>query len=255
MAIGGPSLTLRVFLASPWAIAPAAVRRATAIPAARQLPVGIAEEAGGDRGRGLCGAARQHGDRGGAAARHGRPRLRPGRPTRRCRSPARLATCLARPTAFWASATLRGHGMTTTRHAVTSDRHWRCMKACTALTTSPWRMSAWHASPAGPSAPIVQAQIAIPAPFDVPIPGEIPLPSEIVPPLVTPNISPLYIPKNPYPSRPECVREWADAYRYCQKLSDRGLLRVGDYRGMGKTLSDCIMGQVSESCGGNATSA
>jgi hypothetical protein len=111
------------------------------------------------------------------------------------------------------------------------------------------------AEPAGPSAPIVQAQIAIPAPFDVPIPGEIPLPSEIVPPLVTPNISPLYIPKNPYPSRPECVREWADAYRYCQKLSDRGLLRVGDYRGMGKTLSDCIMGQVSESCGGNATSA
>ncbi len=98
----------------------------------------------------------------------------------------------------------------------------------------------------GPSAPIIQAQGTIAAPLDVPIPGEFPLPSEIVPPLVAPNISPLYIPKNPYPSRPECVREWAIATEDCRDLWDRGVLGKGDYRGMGKTLRDCIMGRVSE---------
>ena len=101
-----------------------------------------------------------------------------------------------------------------------------------------------------------QAQIAIPAPpIEIPIPIPLPLPSEIVPPLIAPNILPRSLPQNPYPSRPKCVKEWREATEYCLRLRDRGQLGKGDYRGMGQTLRDCIMGQVSESCGGNATSA
>jgi hypothetical protein len=110
------------------------------------------------------------------------------------------------------------------------------------------------ASATGAGASSVQAQIAIPAPpIEMPIP--LPLPSEIVPPLIAPNILPRSLHQNPYPSRPECVKEWREATKYCLKLRDRGQLGRGDYRGMGKTLRDCIMGQVSESCGGNATIA
>jgi hypothetical protein len=102
----------------------------------------------------------------------------------------------------------------------------------------------------------VQAQIAIPAPpIEMPIPIPLPLPSEIVPPLIAPNILPRSLPQNPYPSRPECVKEWREATEYCLRLRDRGQLGRGDYRGMGQTLRDCIMGQVSERCGGNATIA
>jgi hypothetical protein len=99
-------------------------------------------------------------------------------------------------------------------------------------------------------ASVIPAQIAIP--FDVPETVPFPLPFEIVPPLVTP-ILPQSLPQNPYPSRPECVREWADAEEFCQDLKDRGLLGRGDYRWMGKTLSQCILGQVSADCGGNPT--
>jgi hypothetical protein len=41
------------------------------------------------------------------------------------------------------------------------------------------------------------------------------------------------------------VRE-GDARMYCQQLKDRGLLGRGDYRWMGKTIAQCVMGQVSE---------
>jgi hypothetical protein len=101
----------------------------------------------------------------------------------------------------------------------------------------------------------IPAQLTLPAPsieIPDPIPLPVPLPSEIVPPINAPVVLPRSLPQNPYPDRPECVREWQDAYQFCWGLKSRGLLGRGDYRGTGRTLRDCIMGQVSESCGGNA---
>jgi hypothetical protein len=105
-------------------------------------------------------------------------------------------------------------------------------------------------------ASIIQAQIAVPAPpIEIPAPIPFPLPSEIVPPLITPDILPRSLPQNPYPNRPRCVKEWREAYKFCWDLKTSGQLGSGDYRRMGRTLRDCILGQVSDSCGGNATSA
>lgn len=101
------------------------------------------------------------------------------------------------------------------------------------------------------SAPVIPAQITIPVPFEVP--GGIPFPSEILPPPVIPNINPRDLPRNPYPDRPECEQEWAEATNYCLSLKARNLLGRGDYRGSGRTLSQCIMGRVSQDCGGNST--
>lgn len=98
-----------------------------------------------------------------------------------------------------------------------------------------------------------QAQVTIPFPLDIPAPGTIPFPFEILPPpLVAPNILPRSLPQNPYPGRPECVKEWQEAFSFCWDLKTRGQLGRGNYGGMGRTLRDCILGQVSESCGGNA---
>jgi hypothetical protein len=102
------------------------------------------------------------------------------------------------------------------------------------------------------SAPVIPAQLTIPVP-PLEIPGGIPFPSEILPPPVIPNISPRDLPKNPYPDRPECEQEWAEATAFCKRLLERNQLGSGDYRGMGRTLYECIMGQVSEDCGGNST--
>jgi len=102
-----------------------------------------------------------------------------------------------------------------------------------------------------PSAPVIPAQITIPVPFE--LPGGIPFPSEIMPPPVIPNINPRDLPRNPYPDRPECEQEWSEATSFCLRLMQGNKLGRGDYRGMGKTLSECIMGQVSEDCGGNTT--
>jgi len=105
-------------------------------------------------------------------------------------------------------------------------------------------------------ASVIPAQITIPAPpIDIPVPIPFPLPSEIVPPLIMPDILPRSLPQNPYPNRPRCVKEWQDAYKFCWDLKTRGQLGRGDYRGMGRTLGDCILGQVSESCGGAGLTA
>jgi hypothetical protein len=104
-------------------------------------------------------------------------------------------------------------------------------------------------------APVTQAQVTIPFPLELPAPGAIPFPWEMVPPpIVAPNILPRELPTNPYPNRRKCVKEWEEARKYCQDLKDRGLLGVGDYRGMGKTVAQCMRGQVSEDCGGNPVS-
>jgi hypothetical protein len=97
------------------------------------------------------------------------------------------------------------------------------------------------------------AQLAptIPIPFEAVAPrGGIPLPYEFVPPL---GIYPRDLLRNPFPDRPECEEEWREAIAYCNELERKGLLGVGDYRGMGRTLRDCVMGQVSAGCGGNPT--
>src|SRR5579883_3493467 len=97
---------------------------------------------------------------------------------------------------------------------------------------------------------IVPVQLTLPAPIE--IPSEIPFPPEILrPPILPPNISPLHIPRNPYPRRSKCVKEWADATEDCLELWTNGQLGRGDYRGMGKTVAECIMGRVSQDCGGN----
>jgi hypothetical protein len=102
--------------------------------------------------------------------------------------------------------------------------------------------------------PLIPAELTIPVPFEVP--GGILFPSEILPPpVLTPNISPLTIPRNPYPGRPKCVKEWAEATQDCLDLWADGQLGRGASRGMGKTLHQCIMGRVSEDCGGNRLDA
>jgi hypothetical protein len=106
--------------------------------------------------------------------------------------------------------------------------------------------------PGEPSASVIPAEFTIPVPFDLVVPRRLPfpLPQEIVPPL---GIYPRRELINPYPDRPECEEEWREATAYCKELERKGLLGVGDYRGMGRTFRDCVMGQVSAGCGGNPT--
>lgn len=99
--------------------------------------------------------------------------------------------------------------------------------------------------------PVTTAQITIPMPLE--LPGEIPIPSEIVPAPLIPNIDPRHSLENPYPDRPECVEQWANAIKYCQDLIDRRQLGTDAYRGKGRTLQQCVLGLVSEACGGNST--
>lgn len=107
------------------------------------------------------------------------------------------------------------------------------------------------ASRADPSR--TQAQLTLPVPLDVPLIEPFSPPFEIVPPIVLPDTLPRSLPQNPYPSRRKCREEWADAEDYCRRLSEKGLLGKGDYRGMGKTVEQCMRGRVSQDCGGNGT--
>ena len=89
---------------------------------------------------------------------------------------------------------------------------------------------------------------------EVPIkPVPMPSPTDIVPPAVIPRGLTREPASNPYPRRRECVKEWADAERYCKDLLKRGKLSAarGD-RGAGGTYDQCVRGQVSEGCGGNS---
>lgn len=104
-----------------------------------------------------------------------------------------------------------------------------------------------------PSAPIIPAQLTLPAPLE--LPSTIPFPSEIVPPpFAVPDAYPREL-KNPYPDRPECEQEWAEAIRKCREMVDRGQFGRDDYRGMGKFFYQCVKGHVSADCGGNQTGA
>jgi hypothetical protein len=105
---------------------------------------------------------------------------------------------------------------------------------------------------------VTPAQFTLPAPLEMPfrLPLPIPRPFEIVPPPITiPDTFERDIPTNPYPRRRKCVKEWEEAKKYCRDLQDRGLLGKGDYRGMTKKYWKCVLGLISEDCGGNATGA
>jgi hypothetical protein len=61
-----------------------------------------------------------------------------------------------------------------------------------------------------------------------------PVPPQIVPKVVT-----------------NTVTTWTEATEHCLDLWTKGWLAQGDYRGSGRTVSECIMGRVSQDCGGN----
>jgi hypothetical protein len=78
-----------------------------------------------------------------------------------------------------------------------------------------------------------------------------PLPSEVMPPpIAIPNTFPRKMPTNPYPDRPECEEQWAVATKYCLERLRQGLMG-GSARGIGRSVDECIRGQVTEDCGGN----
>ncbi|MHB8283610.1 MAG: hypothetical protein ACYDD1_02945, partial [Caulobacteraceae bacterium] len=72
------------------------------------------------------------------------------------------------------------------------------------------------------------------------------MPSEIVPP-ISPTM-PKDLPLNPYPDRPECEQEWAQAKKYCLRLSKERKMGKDGYRGLGWWIEQCMRGQVSEGC-------
>jgi hypothetical protein len=102
------------------------------------------------------------------------------------------------------------------------------------------------------NAPVSPVQFAIPAPFE--LPGGIPFPSEIVPPPAIPDIYPRSGFRNPYPDRPECEEEWAHALEYCSELMRSGRMGTDGVRGFGRTFQQCVLGLVSENCGGSLRS-
>lgn len=98
----------------------------------------------------------------------------------------------------------------------------------------------------------------IPRPIPIPLPSPIPYQPglEVSPFLDVPQIdSRDGVPQNPYPDRPECVEEWEYAKEFCQDLKRRRLLGKDRYRYMGKTVWECMRGQVSQDCGGNLSGA
>jgi hypothetical protein len=108
-----------------------------------------------------------------------------------------------------------------------------------------------HASPEDESrrrSRTAQLAPTIPIPFEAVAPrGAFPW-SEIAPPL---GILPRSRLENPYPDREGCDEEWKYAKKHCRELLDRGLLGKGNYREHGKVFLQCVLGQVSERCGGS----
>jgi hypothetical protein len=107
-------------------------------------------------------------------------------------------------------------------------------------------------APAGTSPHVIPAQITIPVPLE--LPGTIPFPSEILPPLAVPDINPRSNLRNPYPDREGCDEEWAHALEYCHGLLDSKRMGKDGSRGFGNTFQQCVLGMVSERCGGSLRS-
>jgi len=102
---------------------------------------------------------------------------------------------------------------------------------------------------AAPGAPIIPAQITIPVPSE--LPAGIPFPSEIVPPPAISNINPRSNLRNPYPDREGCDEEWEQAIEHCNELIANKRIGTDGYRGFGKSFQQCVLGEVSERCGGS----
>jgi hypothetical protein len=49
--------------------------------------------------------------------------------------------------------------------------------------------------------------------------------------------------------------EWAEATEYCIELWTSGQMGKDYNRGQGRTINECIMGRVSQDCGGNGVDA
>ncbi|HXE28145.1 MAG TPA: hypothetical protein VN656_06495 [Stellaceae bacterium] len=111
--------------------------------------------------------------------------------------------------------------------------------------------------------PLVIPAQAIAPPMPIPAPLEIPLPpTEVAPfPFSLPGAGlrppPLV---NPYPNKRKCVEEWAEAEEFCKQMESEGKLVAGPrgkrtrgYSGFGKDYNSCVLGRVSEECGGNPT--
>ena len=91
--------------------------------------------------------------------------------------------------------------------------------------------------------------VPLPLPFELPLP-----PTEITPfPFAIPNGNLREpVPVNPYPDRPDCAAERADAYKLCTQKLKADEFKPG-YHGFGKDFTRCVLGAVSARCGGNAT--
>ncbi|MDM5182132.1 hypothetical protein PO883_33720, partial [Massilia sp. DJPM01] len=53
------------------------------------------------------------------------------------------------------------------------------------------------------------------------------------------------------PTPEECKQSWDKAERYCKELFSNGTLPNGKKGVGGKSIDECMMGQVEEACGGN----
>ena len=123
----------------------------------------------------------------------------------------------------------------------------------------------WTSDGGSDTPQIRTAQIAVP--WAGPLLGEgfgeeaaplvrpMPPPTDLVGPTVIPTAQPFRA-QNPYPNKPKCVEEWAAAMKFCQEMLRKGKLGKKGARpaGYGANFNKCLLGQVSEECGGNPTS-
>ena len=109
---------------------------------------------------------------------------------------------------------------------------------------------------------IIPVQVEVlPAPGTIPLPFDLPAPDEITPvPFALPGqmLDPPLV--NPYPNKRKCVEEWEEAQEFCAKMESEGKLVPGPagrrsrgYSGFGKDYGSCVLGRVSEECGGSPT--
>ena len=60
------------------------------------------------------------------------------------------------------------------------------------------------------------------------------------------------VPPIPRPRTPECDEEWAAAEKFCDDMEEDGKFRVRGRQVYGGGYQKCLLGQVSQACGGNA---
>ncbi len=124
-----------------------------------------------------------------------------------------------------------------------------------------WESSNGGNMPTSTKNPYLIPVQAIPMPIPIPAPFEFPLPpTEISPFLDIPNTNLLRPPLvNPYPRKKKCATEWDKAYDFCEDKEANGQLGPdasgSGWGGFGQDFESCVLGQVSEECGGRGTKA